>query len=147
MILDANLLIYAADASSRHHAQALGLMTSLVNGDRRVGLPWQSIGAFLRITTNPRATTHPLTGERAWSYIDAWLASPVVWIPPATARTAAVFGELTRQVDITGNLVPDAMLAALAIEHGAELWSADTDFARFPSLRWRNPLNGRRTAR
>ena len=71
----------------------------------------------------------------------AWLEAAPTWIPPATEATARVYGDLASRLSITGNLVPDAMLAALAIEHGLELWSADTDFARFPGLRWRNPLS------
>ncbi len=140
MLLDANLVIYAADRTSTHHAAAAAMRDELLNGHRRVGLPWQTIGAVVRILTHPRITPRPLTGEQAWGLISDWLSAPTVWIPPATEATARVYGELSAQVSITANLVPDAMLAALAIEHGLELWSADTDFLRFPGLRWHNPL-------
>ncbi len=138
MLLDANLLLYAVDRSSGQHAAAAAWLTGALNGTTRVGIPWQTIGAFLRIITHPRVTTRPLTGAEAWGFVDAWLASDTAWIPPASERTAAVYAELAGSA--TGNLVPDAMLAALAIEHGLTVMTADTDFARFPQVRWENPL-------
>lgn len=140
MLLDANLLLYAVDADSPHNAAASAWLTEVLNGDRRVGLPWQTIGAFLRIVTHPRVTTNPLSAEDAWSHVQAWLDADPVWIPPATERTAAVLARITADVRVTGNLVPDAQLAALAIEHGLTVFSADTDFARFPEVNWHNPL-------
>lgn len=112
----------------------------MLNGQRRVGLPWHSLGAFLRIVTHPRVTRRPLSGPEAWSFVEDWLAAPPTWVPPATQRTAAVLGLLQAEVLITGNLVPDAQLAALAIEHGLTVMTADTDFGRFPSVTWENPL-------
>ncbi len=141
MLVDANLLLYAIDRTSRRHGDALEWWESALNGTERVGLPWQTIGAFLRISTHPRINDRPLRGDEAWGHVRDWLDVPTVWIPPAGAATARVFGDLVAAQAITGNLVPDAMLAALAIEHGLELHSADTDFARFPTLRWRNPLS------
>lgn len=140
MIVDANLLLYAVDEDSAHNALAASWLEERLAGDSRVGLPWQTIGAFLRIATHPRVVANPLSGAEAWGYVAAWLAVPVVWIPPATEATARVYAKLCEQVEITGNLVPDAQLAALAVEHGVELASADTDFMRFPGLRWVNPL-------
>jgi toxin-antitoxin system PIN domain toxin len=142
MILDANVLLYAVDSSSRFHAAASGWLVRVLNGDVAVGLPWQTIGAFVRVSTHPRVSDRPLSGAEAWSYVDAWLAAPPSWIPPATEATARVYSELNRQVPITGNLVTDAQLAALAIENGVELISNDGDFSRFPGLRWTNPLIG-----
>jgi len=141
MIVDANLLLYAVDESSGHNTVAASWLQELLDGDIRVGLPWQTIGAFLRISTHPRVAENPLSGPDAWRYIAEWLAVPVVWIPPATEMTARVYERLCEQIQVTGNLVPDAQLAALAIEHGVELASADTDFMRFPGLRWINPLS------
>jgi toxin-antitoxin system PIN domain toxin len=141
VLLDANLLIYSTNRANPHYEVANRLVDEAMNGDRRVGIPWQTIGAFIRITTHPRVTARPLTSEQAWGLVQSWLEAPPTWIPPATEATARVYGDLASRLSITGNLVPDAMLAALAIEHGLELWSADTDFARFPGLRWRNPLN------
>lgn len=142
MIVDANLLLYAVDESSPHNAAAASWLEEVLFGDRRVGLPWQTIGAFLRIVTHPRVTENPLSGSEAWRYVADWLAIPVVWIPSANEGTARVYARLCEEVGITGNLVPDAQLAAIAIEHGVELASVDTDFARFPGLRWINPLVG-----
>lgn len=140
MIVDANLLLHAVDESSAHNGAAAAWLTETLGGDGRVGLPWQTIGAFLRIVTHPRVTENPLTGADAWNYVADWLAVPVVWIPPATESTARVYARLCAQVEVTGNLVPDAQLAALAIEHGVEIASADTDFLRFPGVRCTNPL-------
>lgn len=141
MLLDANLLLYAVDASTDQHDRAAGWLTDVLNGDRRVGLPWQTIGAFLRISTHPRVATDPLSGSEAWGFVDSWLEAPTTWIPPVTERTASVLAGLVTDVPVTGNLVPDAQLAALAIEHGLVLCSTDTDFARFEDLRWENPLS------
>lgn len=140
MLLDANLLLYAVDARSPHNEAAATWLAAALNGDRRVALPWQTIGAFLRIITHPRVTRHPLTGTEAWAFAQAWLDAPPTWVPPATERTAAILAELHGQMAVTGNLVPDAQLAALAIEHGLTVMTADTDFGRFPDLDWRNPL-------
>jgi len=140
MLVDANLLIYAVDSASPDNPAASEWLEATLNGDRRVGFPWQTIGAFLRITTHPRITTNPLSAEDAWGYVDQWLAADPTWIPPATLATAAVFADITRQTPVTANLVPDAQLAALAIEHGLVVYSADTDFGRFPDVRWINPL-------
>lgn len=140
MLVDANLLLFAVDRSSPSHDAAEEWLVSVLNGDRRVGLPWQTIGAFVRIVTHPRITHRPLSGAEARDYVTQWLAADPVWIPPATERTAAVYGTLLDHVTVTGNLVPDAMLAALALEHGLTVMTADTDFGRFPSVRWENPL-------
>lgn len=140
MLVDANLLLYAVDASSTRHDRAVAWLESALNGPQRVGLPWQSLTAFVRITTHPRALDRPLTAAEAWDYVDDWLSCDVAWVPTPTHRHAEVLGHLIRTYDVRGNLVPDAQLAALAIEHGLEIISADSDFARFPEVRWSNPL-------
>ena len=140
MLLDANLLIYAVDETRPEHQRASTWLTDQLNGDRRIGLPWESLTAFLRITTHPRATTRPLQPADAWRYVLDWLAVDLVWTPVATERHADVLAGLLERYRIAGNLVPDAHLVALAIEHGLEVCSADTDFARFTEVRWRNPL-------
>lgn len=139
MLLDANLLIYAVDEVSPHHQAANLWLSSTLGGERRVGLPWQSIGAFVRIITHHRVTTAPLSAAEAWACVKEWLDIDVTWVPPASEHTAAILGELLDRHGVTGNLVPDAQLAALAIEHGLVVMSADTDFARFPEVRWENP--------
>lgn len=140
MLVDANLLLYAVDSTSRWNEAAAAWWTETLRGSRRVGLPWQTIGAFVRIATHPRVAQHPLTAEQAWAYVASWLDADPVWVPPATARTARILGDLLAQTGVTGNLVPDAQLAALALEHGLTVASADSNFARFPDVTWENPL-------
>lgn len=140
MLLDANLLLYAVDKRAAHHAAAGAWLTEQLNGARRVGLPWQSLAAFLRISTHPRAYERPLPPATAWERVTDWLEAPVAWIPQSGPEHPRLLAELIAAYDVRGNLVPDAMLAALAIEHGLTLCSADTDFARFRELRWENPL-------
>lgn len=140
MLVNANLLLDAIDASSPRHRSASRWLTDALNGDRAVAIPWQTIGAFLRISTHPRVFARPLAAADAWNDIEAWVLAEPTWIPAATETTLRVYGNLTRSLAVSGNLVPDVMLAALAIESGIELMSADGDFARFAGLRWRNPL-------
>lgn len=144
MLVDANLLLYARDASSPHHERAAAWLTEQLNGPSRVGLPWPSLLAFVRIATHPRAAVRPLSVEQAWAQVEEWLAPDVAWIPVPTPRHAEVLGALVRRYDVRGNAVPDAHLAALAVEHGLALCSADTDFARFTELRWENPVRPER---
>jgi uncharacterized protein len=141
MLVDANLLLYAVDAESPHNEAAATWLTDALNGDRRMAFPWQTIGAFCRIATHPRVAANPLTAKQAWEYVKQWLAASPAWIPPESQHTAAILGRLMCTVQVTGNLIPDAQLAALAIEHGLTVYSADTDFARFPDVSWHNPLS------
>jgi uncharacterized protein len=140
MLIDANLLLCAVDRTSRYHKRAAEWLTEQLNGPRRVGLPWQSLVAFLRISTHPRASANPLPPEDAVRCVEDWLAPDVTWVPQPGPRHAALLTDLITRRQVTGNLVSDAHLAALAIEHGLTLCSADSDFARFPELSWRNPL-------
>jgi uncharacterized protein len=142
MLVDANILVFAVNEAAPEHERATAWLEAQLNGDRRVGLPWESLTAFVRLVTNPRAFPRPLAPAEAWSLVEAWLAAPVAWVPGPTERHAAVFGDLVRRYRLSGNLVRDAHLAAIALEHGAEVVSADTDFARFAELRWSNPLAG-----
>ncbi len=140
MLLDANLLIYAVHAGAAQHEPAAAWITQQLNGPRRVGLPWQSLSAFLRITTHPRAFARPLTPGTAWACVEDWLSAPAAWIPNPGHDYPRILGDLVTAHAVSGNLVPDAALAALAIEHGVTLCSTDTDFARFAGLSWSNPL-------
>ncbi|HEX3517528.1 MAG TPA: TA system VapC family ribonuclease toxin [Solirubrobacteraceae bacterium] len=140
MLLDANLLLYAVNSRATKHETASRWLTEQLNGPRRVGLPWQSLGAFLRISTHPRAFAHPLTPSRAWDIVAAWLAAPATWIPVPGPGHPEILGDLIVRYELRGNLVPDAQIAALALEHGLSVCSADTDFARFAEVRWENPL-------
>ena len=140
MLLDANLLLFAVDADSPFHASSRDWLTTQLNGSRRVGIPWASLTAFLRLSTHPRAARNPLSAGEAWEHVHDWQSCDVVWNPVPTDRHADVLGSLINTYLLTGNLVPDAELAALAIEHGLVVCSTDTDFARFAEIRWLNPL-------
>lgn len=140
MLVDANILLCAEDESSASHRRALEWLTAALNGEVRVGLPWPTLLAFVRIRTHPRAYAHPLSGPEAWSRVRDWVAAPAAWIPEPTPRHADVLGGLVERYGLSGNAVPDAHLAALAVEHGIAVCSADTDFARFTEIRWTNPL-------
>jgi toxin-antitoxin system PIN domain toxin len=141
ILVDANLLVYAKVEGLPQHGKARGWLDAALNGPNRVGLPWPSLLAFVRITSNPRVFTRPQTVARAWAQVEQWLALETVWIPHPTERHREVLGKLLTHTDQRSQLVPDAHLAALAIEHGLILCSADGDFARFSDLRWQNPLS------
>lgn len=140
VLLDANVLLYSVDKSSPHHSRCADWVRHAFSGPQRIGLPWQTIGAFLRISSHPRVFSRPLSSADAWDLVKRWLAAPNCWIPEASERTALILGRLIGDLDVRGNLVTDAQLAALAIEHGVAAVSADSDFARFPDLHWVNPL-------
>jgi uncharacterized protein len=140
MIVDANILLYAVDESSEFHERARTWLEDALNGPGRIGLPWPTLTAFLRISTHPRAARSPLTAHQAWDLISDWLEANPSWIPLPGPRHAEVFRRLTVGGSLQGNLVSDAHLAALALEHGVGVCSADSDFARFPGLDWVNPL-------
>jgi uncharacterized protein len=140
MLIDANLLLYAVHKRATQHEAAAAWLTEQLNGPRRVGLSWQSLGAFLRISTHPRAFERPLEPAVAWERVTDWLAAPATWIPGPGPDHAQLLGELVVRHDARGNLLPDAMLASLALEHGLTVCSTDTDFARFTEVRWTNPL-------
>ncbi len=140
MLIDANLLLFAVDEESPFHVKASSWLNDQLNGDQRIGIPWQSLGAFVRIITREGAAKRPLTPAEAWQQVENWLADDLVWTPAPTPRHAKVLGDLIKHHQTRGNLITDAQLAALAIEHGLEVCSADTDFARFTEVRWNNPL-------
>lgn len=144
MLVDVNVLLLAVDARSARHERARKWLTATLNGTRRVGLPWQSLGGFLRIATHPRALENPLAPAEAMRFVEDWLSADLVWIPAPGPSHAELLGNLLAEHDIRGNLVPDAQLAALAIEHGLTVCSTDTDFARFPEIEWQNPVAGER---
>ena len=140
ILLDANLLIYAHVRSFPQHASARDWLDAQLGGGGPVGLPWPSLTAFLRIVTNPRMFERPEPMADAWNQVRAWLDADVVWVPLPTERHREVLGTLLAEAGMQANLVPDAHLAALAIEHGLLLCSTDGDFGRFTDLRWQNPL-------
>ena len=140
MLVDANILLYAVNEDSRAHAAARGWLEDALNGPRRVGLPWLSLTAFVRVVTHPRALDTPLRPADAWGHVEAWLDAPAAWIPEAGDAHRAILGRLIRDMELQGNLVTDAVLAAMCIEHGVPIVSADSDFARFPEVDWLNPV-------
>jgi hypothetical protein len=141
ILVDFNILLYASNAEADQHAESRDWLDAKLGGAAPVGLPWPTLLAFLRIATNPRAFRSPLTMAAAWHQVSTWLSAETVWTPEPTERHAAVLGELLALPGVYGNLVPDAHLAALAIEHGLTLCSTDGDFARFPGLTWLDPLS------
>lgn len=138
ILVDANLLIYASAPESAQHAAAKEWLDDRLNGSARVGLPWPSLLAFMRIVSNPRLFEGASLGH-ARSQIQAWLELPSTWIPAPTEEHARILDELLED-EHSHRLVPDAHLAALALEHGLVLCSSDSDFGRFRQLRWENPL-------
>jgi len=144
ILVDANLLVYARAATLSQHAAARAWLDRQLSGTTHVGLPWPSLLAFLRIMSNPRVFERPEPLGDAWRQVEDWLDQDPVWIPMPTERHRETFAGLLDQTAGSANLAPDAHLAALAIEHGLTLCSTDGDFARFPALRWENPLRARR---
>jgi uncharacterized protein len=140
IIVDVNLLIYAVNEEAPLHQKAKPWLEGAVSGTESVGLPWMVLLAFLRLTTKPGVFRKPLPAETAFDLVDAWLEQPSVIIPEPTARHLRTMRDLVLPLGTGGNFTSDAHLAALAIEHGAELCSTDNDFARFGRLHWRNPL-------
>ncbi len=140
IVVDANLLLDAYDAGSPYHQDARRWWEARLSEPRSVGIPWATILAFLRIGTHHRVFRHPFTVEEATRHVAAWLERPMVIPLTAGPRHWEILSRLLHHAQAAGNLVPDAHLAALAIENGATLCSTDRDFARFPGLRWENPL-------
>jgi toxin-antitoxin system PIN domain toxin len=141
ILLDANLLLYAYDASSSQHAAAKPWLEEVLTGTDPVGLSWSTILAFLRIGTSSRVFRQPLSMAEALTIVSSWLECPPVYVLQPGERYWAILCELLVEAGVTGTLVSDAALAALASEHGAEVYTTDRDFRRFPSLRHRNPLS------
>jgi toxin-antitoxin system PIN domain toxin len=137
---DVNLLLYAYDTSSVHHERARTWLESRLSGPETLGFAWTVMLAFVRLVTSPRVFEAPLREDEAFDVLDAWLASPCATVLGPGPRHHVLLRQLLEPLGTAGNLTTDAHLAALAIEHDATLCSADTDFARFPGLRWTNPL-------
>jgi uncharacterized protein len=137
---DVNLLIYAVDESSPHHVRARSWLEQTLSGTETVGFAWLALLGFIRISTNPVAFGHPLPPAKAFEFISSWLGQPVAAVVHPTERHAGLLQKLLEPLGTAANLTSDAHLAALAIEHGAELCSCDSDFSRFEGLRWGDPL-------
>jgi len=142
MLVDANLLLYAYDTSSAHHDAARTWWERRLSEPRLVRLAWVTIVAFVRIATHPRVFDQPMTIDEATTQAASWLERPMVGVLDPGPRHWTILSSLLRESRAHGNLVSDAHLAALAIEHGATLCSSDRDFRRFDGLDWTNPLDG-----
>jgi uncharacterized protein len=140
ILVDANLLLYAYDPRSARHAASKKWLEDALSGTELVRFAWMTLWAFPRISTNPRVFEYPLSLEEALHAVGTWLDQPVAGILEPSERHWEMLKQLALRAQVRGPLVMDAALATLAIEHGATLQTTDMDFARFPGLKWRNPL-------
>ena len=140
ILVDANLLLYAEDRLSPHHDAARNWWDEQLSGDSPVCFTWTVLCAFIRLTTNPRVFKHPLSLEQATERVQSWLDQPCARIVNPTERHWIIFQELLKSGKAAANLVTDAHLASLAIQHGCILMTTDADFSRFRKLKWKNPL-------
>lgn len=141
MLIDTNILIYAVDETCSEHSTVRTWLETALNGSVRIGIPWESLTGFVRIVTNPRAVRNPLRPDDALEYVYAWATADLVWHPAPTDQHMEVFSALVAGFKLSSNLVSDAHLAAIAIEHGLPIVSADSDFALFTDrVTWINPL-------
>ena len=141
IIPDVNLLLYAVDEDSAHHSRARDWVEGSLSGTELIGFPWVVLLAFLRLSTRPQIFAAPRTPAEAFDIIEGWLVQPCAVTVEPTVRHLAILRGLVEPLGSAGNLTTDAHLAALAVENGATLCSADRDFGRFPGLRWVNPLD------
>jgi len=140
IVLDANILLYAYDSASSHHAKARAWVERAFSSADAIGLPWQTVAAFLRIMTNPRLPGERFTLAEAVEIVDRWLEQPNVRRLAPGDDHWPLFRQAAIEGQAPGPLITDAQLAALTIEYGGVLHTTDRDFARFPGLRWTNPL-------
>jgi toxin-antitoxin system PIN domain toxin len=140
ILVDANILLYAANHAAPEHDRCRAWLDGRLGGRDRVGLPWPSLVAFVRLATNPLVVRRPASAAVAWTQVQEWLGCEPAWVPLPTERHAELLGRFCALPWMTSRLVPDAHLAVLAIEHGLTVCSTDGDFARFPNLSWENPL-------
>jgi len=140
IVPDVNLLVHAYNSESRVHVVARAWWEGLLNDTRPVGLAWVTALGFVRLTTNRQIVARPLSAQKACDHVKSWLGQPCVAIVHPGSRHADVLCALLGELGTAGNLTTDAHLAALCIEHQAELHSTDADFSRFAGLRWTNPL-------
>ena len=140
IVPDVNLLLHVHDSQSRRHGAARDWWETLMNGRGSVGLPWVAILGFIRIATNSKILENPMDVTSVCAHVRSWLGRPQAVVIHPGDRHADILFDLLEAAGSAGNLTTDAHLAALAIEHQAELHSTDADMARFPGPRWLNPL-------
>jgi uncharacterized protein len=139
ILVDANLLLYAYHPRADQHEKSRAWLEAVLSGRDLVRFAWLTLWAFLRIATNPRAFQHPSASE-AEAAVASWLAQPVAGIVEPGEQHWDILRQIIRQGQATGPLVMDAVLAAIAIEHGATICTTDRDFSRFPNVKWMNPI-------
>ena len=140
IVLDANILLYAYDSSSSLHVLARSWVERIFSEGEPLGLPWQTVAAFLRVVTNPKLRGDRFTVEEATAIVDQWLAQPNVRLLVPGDRHWSILRPTMLDGQVRGPLITDAQLAALTVEYGGVLQTTDRDFARFAGLRWMNPL-------
>jgi toxin-antitoxin system PIN domain toxin len=138
-LVDANVLVYAVDETVLHHHSAKQWLDDALSGTETVLLPWLCLLAFVRLTTNPALSEHPLNTDQAFDIVDAWLACRAAELPKAGRDITETARSLLGAIGRGGNLVNDAFLAALAIRHRAQVVTYDNDFGRFPGVVWKRP--------
>ena len=138
-LIDTNVLLYAVNTSAREHRVAKTWLDGALSGGAPVGFAWLALVAFVRIATHPSIFERPLTHAQAMAQVEAWLDSPSATVLQPGPGHAHVLGGMLTALDRAGNLTNDAHLAALAVEHKAALVSFDSDFSRFPDVRWERP--------
>jgi len=141
VILDANILLYGYDAESPHHQVTRHWLEELLAGPEWVGIPWLSLWAFIRISTNPRLGKRAVAAHRLFEIAGELIALPKIMIVQPGPRHLEILEAIVKENQISGPLLTDAVLAAFAMEHGAMLASTDRGFARFKQLKWVNPLD------
>jgi uncharacterized protein len=141
IILDANILLYAYDSASSHHAKARSWIERVFSESAPIGVPWQTAAAFLRIMTNPRLPGERFSLAEAVETVDRWLEQPNISLLAPGDDHWLLIRQMILEGQAPGPLITDAQLAALTIEYGGVLYTTDRDFARFPGLRWKNPLS------
>jgi len=140
ILIDTNLLLYATIEDFAEHDRTRAWLTAQFENVPKVGLPWHSVLGYVRLASNRSAFKRGRPVSEAWQIARRWLALDNVWIPQPTERHGRLINELIESSQVTSRSVMDIHLAALAIEHGLTLCSADNGFARYRNLRWLNPL-------
>jgi toxin-antitoxin system PIN domain toxin len=140
ILIDANILLYAYNAHAPQNSAATRWLSNLLAAPDTIALPWITIWAFLRISTNPRIWSNPLHAQQAFDIVGEWLLQPGVVVLQPGPRHTELLKQIVIEHNAAGAIMTDAVLAALAIEHGATLASTDQEFRRFRGLRWINPL-------
>lgn len=142
IVPDVNVLLYAVDETSARHVAARTWLERSLSGTETVAFGWSVLTAFIRLSTRPAVFARPLSSSQAFDLVAGWLAQPPVVVVDPTQRHLGILRNLLETLGTAGNLVPDAHLAALAVEHGGTVASSDHDFGRFAGVRWLDPLAG-----